>query len=88
MGQWIRPVVVSLVGLAFAVPMELQLHASVFIGPDFFTGLADDDCGLGAVNKWFDGGPSRPKRVAAGNAARGRFLAARNPGDYTDGPEW
>ncbi len=41
------------VGLAFAVPVELHLDAAVFVAVNFFAGGAGDDGGLAAEDFWF-----------------------------------
>ncbi|CAM3302758.1 hypothetical protein PSPL106493_18500 [Pseudomonas plecoglossicida] len=47
------------VELALAVPVELQLHAAQLVGEDLFTGRADDDGGLRAVDQGLAGAQLR-----------------------------
>ena len=54
------PAACLLVALAVAVPVELDLYAAVFVGPDLFPRLADDGGGMHAG----DAGPGRCQRRA------------------------
>ena len=42
---------------AESIPVELDLHPPVLVGPDFLAGLPHHECGLGAVNP---GSPTLP----------------------------
>ncbi len=55
-----HPAGTGLVGLAVAVPVELHLDPSVFVGPDLLAGFADDDSGLRTPHCGFRGGARRP----------------------------
>ena len=72
------------VALALAVPMELDLHAAVFIGVDFFPGRAGDDRRLQPVQDRLRRIQRRAEHHVVGHAGEGvvvGLLAARSAGD-------
>ncbi len=62
-----HPTARVLVGLAVAVPVELELHPAVLVGPDFLPGLAYDPGGLRAVDDRLGRGRAGSVRDLAGD---------------------
>ena len=74
-----HPARAFLVRLAFAVPVELHLHAAVLVGPDLLAGLADHDRGLRPGDDRLGRDARRAKRrLAVDRAERRTERSVRN----------
>src|SRR5262249_34306833 len=65
------------VALPGAIPKELHFNPAILVGPNLFSGLTDDDGGLGALDHRLAGPPRRPECPPIGNSLEGVVILAR-----------